>query len=343
MYYIDYMIRVFENIDICSRNSFKVHQQAAKIIEFDCNSDLTEIFAQHITDKWMVMGGANNILFTCDVEYPIIVPRNEKIEILCENELGVDIRVGAGLEWDELVAWSVERGLWGLENLSLIPGKVGAAPVQNIGAYGAEAKDCITSVEMFFPEQGGFVTLAAEHCDFGYRESVFKHTLKGRVIITAVTFHLSKIAKPKLGYGDVEREVESRGGVSLTNIREAICAIRRTKLPDTAITGNAGSFFKNPIVERNLAEQLIAIYPQMPHYPTADPEKIKLAAGWLIDQCGLKGYSEGNVGVHNRQALVLINTTGNATGNEVITFAKKVQKIVADKFGIAIEAEVNIL
>ena len=164
MYYIDYMIRVFENIDICSRNSFKVHQQAAKIIEFDCNSDLTEIFTQHITDKWMVMGGANNILFTCDVEYPIIVPRNEKIEILCENEQGVDIRVGAGLEWDELVAWSVERGLWGLENLSLIPGKVGAAPVQNIGAYGAEAKDCITSVEMFYPEQGGFVTLAAEHC-----------------------------------------------------------------------------------------------------------------------------------------------------------------------------------
>ena len=215
--------------------------------------------------------------------------------------------------------------------------------MQNIGAYGAEAKDCIINVEMFFPEQGGFVTLATEHCGFGYRESVFKHTLKGRVIITAVTFCLSKIAQPKLGYGDVEREVEARGGVSLVNIREAICSIRRTKLPDTAVTGNAGSFFKNPIVEASVAQNLLEHYPNMPHYPTADPEKVKLAAGWLIDQCGLKGYSEGNVGVHDRQALVLINTTGNASGSEVIAFAKKVQKIVADKFGIAIEAEVNIL
>ena len=291
----------------------------------------------------MVMGGANNILFTRDIEFPIIVPRNEQIEVISEGSEGGYVRVGAGLEWDELVAWSVERGLWGFENLSLIPGKVGAAPVQNIGAYGAEAKDCITSVEIYFPEQGGFVTLAAEHCGFGYRESVFKHTLKGRVIITAVTFCLSKIAQPKLGYGDVEREVESRGGVSLVNIREAICSIRRTKLPDTAVTGNAGSFFKNPIVEASVAQNLLEHYPNMPHYPTADPEKVKLAAGWLIDQCGLKGYSEGNVGVHDRQALVLINTTGNASGSEVITFAKKVQKIVADKFGIAIEAEVNIL
>lgn len=343
MYYIDYMIRIFENIDICSRNSFKVHQHAAKIIEFDYNSDLQQIFAEHVTDRWMVMGGANNILFTRDVEFPIIVPRNEQIEVISEGSEGVYVRVGAGLEWDELVAWSVERGLWGLENLSLIPGKVGAAPVQNIGAYGAEAKDCIINVEMYFPEQGGFVTLAAEHCGFGYRESVFKHTLKGRVIITAVTFCLSKIAQPKLGYGDVEREVEARGGVSLVNIREAICSIRRTKLPDTAVTGNAGSFFKNPIVEASVAQNLLEHYPNMPHYPTADPEKVKLAAGWLIDQCGLKGYSEGNVGVHDRQALVLINTTGNASGSEVIAFAKRVQDIVANKFGIAIEAEVNIL
>lgn len=337
------MIRVFENSDLSARNSFKVHQQAAKIVEFDSNSDLQQIFAEHVTDRWMVMGGANNILFTRDIDFPIIIPRNEQIEILSEGNEGVYVRVGAGLEWDELVAWSVERGLWGLENLSLIPGKVGAAPVQNIGAYGAEAKDTITSVEMFFPEQGAFVTLAAEHCGFGYRESVFKQTLKGRVIITSVTFCLSKVAAPKLGYGDVEREVEARGGVSLTNIREAICAIRRAKLPDTAVTGNAGSFFKNPIVEASVAQNLLEQYPDMPHYPTTDTTKVKLAAGWLIDQCGLKGYSEGNVGVHSRQALVLINTTGNATGSEVIAFAGKVCQTVAQKFGITIEPEVNIL
>ena len=337
------MIRVFENSDLSARNSFKVHQQAAKIVEFDSNSDLQQIFAEHVTDRWMVMGGANNILFTRDIDFPIIIPRNEQIEILSEGNEGVYVRVGAGLEWDELVAWSVERGLWGLENLSLIPGKVGAAPVQNIGAYGAEAKDTIASVEMFFPEQGAFVTLAAEHCGFGYRESVFKHTLKGRVIITSVTFCLSKVAAPKLGYGDVEREVEARGGVSLTNIREAICAIRRAKLPDTAVTGNAGSFFKNPIVEASVAQNLLEQYPDRPHYPTTDTTKVKLAAGWLIDQCGLKGYSEGNVGVHSRQALVLINTTGNATGSEVIAFAGKVCQTVAQKFGITIEPEVNIL
>lgn len=337
------MIRVFENSDLSARNSFKVHQQAAKIVEFDSNSDLQQVFAEHVTDRWMVMGGANNILFTRDIDFPIIIPRNEQIEILSEGNEGVYVRVGAGLEWDELVAWSVERGLWGLENLSLIPGKVGAAPVQNIGAYGAEAKDTIASVEMFFPEQGAFVTLAAEHCGFGYRESVFKHTLKGRVIITSVTFCLSKVATPKLGYGDVEREVEARGGVSLTNIREAICAIRRAKLPDTAVTGNAGSFFKNPIVEASVAQNLLEQYPDMPHYPTTDTTKVKLAAGWLIDQCGLKGYSEGNVGVHSRQALVLINTTGNATGSEVIAFAGKVCQTVAQKFGITIEPEVNIL
>ena len=337
------MIRIFENSDLATRNSFKVHQQAAKIIEFETNDDLVEIFAQIAKNKWMVMGGANNILFTKDVDFPIIVPKNEQIEILSEDQESVHIRVGAGLEWDDLVAWSVERGLWGLENLSLIPGKVGAAPVQNIGAYGAEAKDAIESVEMFFPEQSAFVTLAAEHCGFGYRESVFKQTLKGRVIITAVQFRLSKVGTPRLGYGDVEREVESRGGATLRNIREAICAIRRAKLPDTAVTGNAGSFFKNPIVDISVAQSMLESYPQMPHYPTADSTKVKLAAGWLIDQCGLKGYCEGNVGVHSRQALVLINTTGEATGSEVIAFAGKVSQCVAQKFGITIEPEVNIL
>ena len=337
------MARIFENSDIAPRNSFGVHQVAAKIIEFDKSDELPAIFKQHITGEWMVMGGGNNILFTRDIERTIIIPCDTTIEVIAEGSQSVDIRVGAGLEWDELVEWCVERELWGIENLSLIPGKVGAAPVQNIGAYGTEAKEAITSVEMYCPESDNFITLAAEHCAFGYRESVFKQTLKGRVIITAVTFRLSKIAKPKLDYGDVCREVESRGGATLRNIREAICSIRRTKLPDPAVTGNAGSFFKNPIVKRATAEALLAEYPDMPHYPAADPEKVKLAAGWLIDKCGLKGYTEGNVGVHARQALVLINPTGEATGSEVIAFAQMVQQRVTEKFGIAIDTEVNIL
>lgn len=337
------MVQIFERTDISSRNSFGVHQQAAKIIEFDNNAELSEIFHNHIDGQWLVMGGGNNILFTKDIEHTIIHPRNCDITIVADDSNGTTIRVGAGLEWDELVEWAVEHNLWGLENLSLIPGKVGAAPVQNIGAYGAEAKDCITNVEMYSPESDNFITLAAEHCSFGYRESVFKRSLKGRVIITAVEFRLSKIENPKLNYGDLCQEVEKRGGATLRNIREAICAIRRSKLPDPAQTGNAGSFFKNPIVERAVAEALLVQYPNMPHYPTADPEKVKLAAGWLIDQCGLKGYSEGNVGVHSRQALVLINTTGKASGAEVIVFARKVQSIVVEKFGIEIDTEVNIL
>jgi len=337
------MIHIFENIDIAARNSFHVHQQASKIIEFDTNSDLAEIFTNHVSKEWMALGGGNNVLFTKDIEFTLIVPKNEQIEIISDTSESTTVRVGAGVEWDDFVEWCVKRQLWGVENLSLIPGKVGAAPVQNIGAYGVEAKDCISCVEMYFPEQNNFITLAAEHCGFGYRESVFKHSLKGRVIITAVEFRLSKTPQPKLEYGDVIRQVESLGGATLENIREAICSIRRSKLPDTAITGNAGSFFKNPIVDRNIFDTLIVKYPNMPHYPTADSNKVKLAAGWLIDQCGLKGYSEGNVGVHDRQALVLINTTGKATGCQVIEFAHKVQKIVFEKFGIKIDTEVNIL
>uniref|UniRef100_UPI004057C4C1 UDP-N-acetylmuramate dehydrogenase n=1 Tax=Alistipes sp. TaxID=1872444 RepID=UPI004057C4C1 len=336
------MIRYYENIDISERNSFHVRQVAKRLIEFDRAEELPELFAKYGTEDWYVLSGGNNILFTKDIDSLLITPCDSRIEIIAENDTSVRIKVGAGVEWDTLVAWSVEHNLWGIENLSLIPGKAGAAPVQNIGAYGVEAKDAIRSVEMYFVEGGNFVTLAAEHCAFGYRESVFKHSLKGRVIITAIEIELSKVANPRLGYGDVIREVEARGGATLANIRDAICSIRRSKLPDTAVLGNAGSFFKNPVVEREVAEKLLAEYPDMPHYPTAEEDKIKLAAGWLIDKSGLKGYKEGNVGVHERQALVLVNL-GGATGSEVITFAHKVVATVKEKFGIEISPEVNVL
>ena len=335
------MIREFHQISLRTRNSFGVDQQAARLVEFETPEDLRTFFAAGIPEKWMVLAGGNNILFTGDYDGVLLTPVARRIALLSDDGEEVRVRVDAGVEWDDLVEWAVQRGLWGIENLSLIPGKAGAAPVQNIGAYGCEAKDAIRRVEMYCVETGAMLTLDAAHCGFGYRESVFKHDLKGRVIITAVEIALSHTPRPRLGYGDVEREVEARGGVTLRNIREAICSIRRAKLPDPAVLGNAGSFFKNPVVEASVAENLLKTYPEMPHYP-APEGRVKLAAGWLIDRAGMKGRREGAGGVHERQALVLVNH-GGATGGEVIAFAHKVQERVREKFGIEIDTEVNIL
>lgn len=335
------MIREFTHIDLRDRNSFGVEQRAARLVEFETADDLRELFRGGISEPWYVLSGGNNILFTRDYDGVLITPVGRQITLLLDDGESVLVRAEAGVEWDDLVEWAVERELWGIENLSLIPGKAGAAPVQNIGAYGCEAKDAIERVEMFCVETGTMLTLDGRHCGFAYRESVFKHELRGRVIITSVVFRLHRTPRPKLGYGDVEREVEARGGVSLRNIREAISAIRRAKLPDPKQTGNAGSFFKNSVVEAPIAERLLAQWPDMPHYP-APEGRVKLAAGWLIDRAGWKGRSEGHVGVHERQALVLVNR-GGATGSEVLAFARKVQQAVCERFGVEIDTEVNIL
>ena len=335
------MIREFHQISLRTRNSFGVDQQAARLVEFETPEDLRTLFAAGIPEKWTVLAGGNNILFTRDYDGVLLTPVARGITLLSDDGDEVRVRADAGVEWDDLVEWAVGRGLWGIENLSLIPGKAGAAPVQNIGAYGCEAKDAIRRVEMYCIETGAMLTLDAAHCGFGYRESVFKHDLKGRAIITAVEIALTHTPRPRLGYGDVEREVEARGGATLRNIREAICAIRRAKLPDPAVLGNAGSFFKNPVVGAAAAERLLAEYPDIPHYP-APEGRVKLAAGWLIDRAGMKGRRKGAVGVHERQALVLVNH-GGATGGEVIAFAHEVQERVRGKFGIEIDTEVNIL
>ena len=335
------MIRDFYDIDLSGRNSFHVRQRAARLVEFETTDDLTAFFRKGAPAKWTVLAGGNNILFTQDFDGVLLTPRAASIDVVAEAPDAVAVRAEAGVEWDDLVAWAVERDLWGIENLSLIPGKVGAAPVQNIGAYGAEAKDAIESVEMFCTDTCNTLILSREHCAFGYRESVFKHALRGRVVITAVTFRLSRRPRPDLGYGDLLRETEARGGATLRNIREAVCAIRRSKLPDTAVLGNAGSFFKNPVVEAAVAERLRTDYPVLPLYPAAEG-RMKLAAGWLIDRAGLKGHREGAVGVHERQALVLVNY-GGATGSEVLALAHKVQEAVRAKFGVEIAAEVNVL
>lgn len=337
------MKRIYSDISLADRNSFGVKQQAKTLVEFECAQDLRDYFEEHNTEKWYVLGAGNNTLFMQDYDGVLFTPVNTQRTILASNDDCVELRAEAAHDWDELVEWSVNEGLWGIENLSAIPSSVGAAPVQNIGAYGAEAKDAITVVEYFDVESRQVVRLSNKECRFAYRESIFKQELKGKVIILAVEFRLSRHAKPNLGYGDVISEVESRGGATLRNIREAICAIRSRKLPDPKVLGNAGSFFKNPIVERGVAEELLAKYPDMPHYAVAgDDGHVKLAAGWLIDKSGLKGYRDGVVGVHDRQALVLVNH-GGATGGDVMRLAGYVCGRVKENFGVEISPEVNVL
>ena len=337
------MIKQYIDFPLRELNSFHVEERAARIIEFDEDDDLDKIFSEpNRPTEWYVLGGGNNILFTQRYNGTLIHPTGCGITIIDEDDDSVTIEAEAAVEWDDLVEECVERGLWGAENLSLIPGSVGASPVQNIGAYGAEAKDIISRVHYFDTEECRHLSLSGEECQFAYRDSIFKRELKGRVIITSVEFKLSKHPAPNLGYGDLAAETEARGGATLINIREAVCDIRRRKLPDTSKIGNAGSFFKNPIVEKSVAEKLKQQFEDMPLYPAGNPAKCKLAAGWLIDRAGLKGARRGKVGVHENQALVLVNY-GGATGGDVIELAHEVQQSVFRSFGIEIEAEVNIL
>lgn len=336
------MIKEYINHPLRDLNSFHVEERAERVITFDQKEDLEQIFAEgHTLDNWYVLGGGNNILFTRRFGGTLIKPVGKNIIIKANLDDSVIVEAEAGVEWDDMVEWSVERELWGMENLSLIPGTVGAAPVQNIGAYGAEAKDVIERVHYYDAKERRHHTMGNAECRFAYRESIFKHELRGKAIITSVEFRLSKSQQPSLGYGDLAKEVEARGRVTLKNIREAVCSIRRSKLPDTAVLGNAGSFFKNPIVNKDVSEKLKQEYENMPVYPVSE-QNCKLAAGWLIDQTGLKGYRQGNVGVHERQALVLVNF-GGATGEEVISLSELVRERVKEKFGITIDPEVNIL
>ena len=337
------MKRIYFNINLADRNSFGVQQQAKTLVEFETADDLRDYFTESRPERWYVLGAGNNTLFTQDYDGVLFTPISRTRTILATNDEYVDVRAEAAHDWDELVEWSVNEGLWGIENLSAIPSSVGAAPVQNIGAYGAEAKDAITVVEYFDTRTLEVVRLTNTECKFAYRESIFKQELKGYVIILAVEFRLHRTPRPNLGYGDVISEVEARGGATLSNIRDAICSIRSRKLPDPKVLGNAGSFFKNPIVDHSVAEALLSKYPDMPHYAIpGDDSRLKLAAGWLIDRSGLKGYRDGSVGVHDRQALVLVNH-GGATGGDVMRLAHYVCGKVKESFGVDISPEVNVL
>lgn len=336
------MIRETADAPLRQRNSFHVEEQAERLIEFDREEDLDLIFGKGRPERWYVLGGGNNILFTRRFEGTLIKPAATGITVIGEDTDTVTLRAEAATDWDRMVAWCVERGLWGAENLSLIPGTVGASPVQNIGAYGAEAAGIIYRVHLYDTLRREHATLEKADCRFAYRDSIFKHELRGRTVITAVELRLGKHPAPNLAYGDLKAQVEARGGASIANIRNAVCAIRRSKLPDPDTLGNAGSFFKNPVVDNATAERLREEDPACPVYPVSAHSMCKLAAGWLIDRAGLKGFRMGRVGVHERQALVLVNF-GGATGNEVIALARYVQDRVFDRFGVRIEPEVNIL
>lgn len=338
------MIRKKRELCLKPYNTFGIEAKCQLFVEFDSVDELQTLFSSQELDgkPWFVLGGGSNVLFSKDFEGVVLHPTNQDIEVVGEFGDKVKVRAGAGVEWDDFVAWCVERGYWGVENLSDIPGSVGAAPVQNIGAYGVEVKDTIESVETFAVSSKTLLTLAGEHCDFGYRQSIFKNELKGKVIITSVNFLLSLTPNPSIGYGDLRSKVEELGGATIDNVRRAVIEIRDGKLPCPSELGSAGSFFKNPFVDDEFAKSLKDKHPTMPLYPSGVEGKSKLAAGWLIDQCGWKGHREGNVGVHERQALVLVNY-GGATGGEVLALAESIRADVKSRFGVELEMEVNVL
>jgi UDP-N-acetylmuramate dehydrogenase len=318
--------------------------EASVFVEYESVTELKEILLHQLCPegKWLHIGGGSNLLFTGDFDGMILHSAIKGFEVVSENEDEVLVRAGAGEVWDDFVAYTVEKGWYGAENLSLIPGEVGASAVQNIGAYGVEAKDLIVKVDTLEVETGKERVFGNEECGYAYRESVFKHALKGKYIVTHVTYRLSKHPSYRLDYGNVHSELEKRGcELTLENVRQTIIDIRESKLPDPKVQGNAGSFFMNPIVPRPLFEELLGKYPSMPFYEV-DAERVKIPAAWMIDQCGWKGKQLGRAGVHNKQALVLVNC-GGATGQEIIALSEEIQRSVLDKFGVRISPEVNFI
>lgn len=340
------MLQIVDNAQLKPFNTFGIAATAQKLCFYQSATDITTLIEQKILTNHtscLILGGGSNIVFTKDFEGLIIHPQNNYIKIIEDCTDYCLIESGAGTIWDNLVEWAVEHNLHGIENLSGIPGCVGAAPVQNIGAYGAEAKDCIYSVQLVSLSSGETRTISHKECQFGYRDSIFKHEFKGKYLVDSVVFKLNKQPNYKIHYGSITSELEKLGEVSLRNIRKTIMFIRDSKLPDPKKIGSAGSFFKNPTVDKSFADALLAQHPQMVTYDVGD-NQVKIAAGWLIDNCGLKGYQNAKrtAGVHDKQALVLVNL-GNATGKDIVWVAEMVQENVYKKFGITIEPEAIII
>jgi UDP-N-acetylmuramate dehydrogenase len=334
---------IYENISLKKFNSFGLNVRADHLAAFMLEENAIHFFKQRkgSPQNYLVLGRGTNVLFTGDFHGTIIHPEMEGISLEGKKGNDVIVSAGAGVVWDQLVESTVNNGLGGLENLSLIPGLVGATCVQNIGAYGAEIKDTIERVRAISLDDGSVIEFTNEECRFGYRVSIFKKELKGKYLITKVYFRLSTHPKLCLEYGSLKEEINKLGSTSLGNIRKIVISTRQSKLPDPDQIGNAGSFFKNPVVSESFVKDLETKFPKIPVFRDHSGG-LKIAAGWLIEQCGWKGKRIGDAGVHDKQALVIVNH-GNATGMELFDLSELIKKSVADKFGISLEREVEVI
>ena len=338
------MSNILNNYSLKNHNTFGIAAKAKYFASFNSEEELITLLKSDTckTNPLFILGGGSNILLTQDFDGLVLANNIKGIKIIAEDEKNTSITVGAGEIWHDFVLWSIQQNLSGIENLALIPGLIGASPMQNIGAYGTEVKDVITNVSYIEIETGEKKKLTNSECNFGYRNSIFKEELKGKVVITEVIYQLSKTPLNNIKYGAITDELKCLNKEpSPQSIAQAVINIRSRKLPDPKVLGNSGSFFKNPIIETSQFEQLIKEFPEMVGY-TISETKTKIAAGWLIDNAGLKGYRKADAGIHKNQALVLVNY-GNASGTEIINLAKEVQQKIKEKYGINIEPEVNIL
>lgn len=334
---------IYENISLKKFNTFGLNIRADRLVTFKLEENAIYFFRQHKDSgqRCLILGQGSNLLFTSDFHGTIIHPEMQGITLEGKKGDEVIVSAGAGEVWDKLVESTVNNGMGGLENLSLIPGLVGASPVQNIGAYGAEVRNTIEKVRAISLEDGSVREFTNSECSFGYRDSIFKGELKGRYLITRVYFKLSTKPKLCLEYGSLKEEINKLGSTSLGNVRKTVIRTRQSKLPDPAQIGNAGSFFKNPVVSDPLVNKLKEEFPKIPVFRDA-AGGTKLAAGWLVEQCGWKGKRIGDAGVHERQALVLVNH-GNATGRELFELSEQIRNSVFEKFGISLEREVEVI
>ncbi|MFC0677611.1 UDP-N-acetylmuramate dehydrogenase [Lysobacter korlensis] len=337
--------RITRDADLTRRNTFGVAARAPLLVEAEDAARLPEILAtQELQGAApLVLGGGSNLLFAADAPGAVLALTGRRVAIVQDTDDRVIVRADAGVEWHGFVMQTLGLGLCGLENLALIPGTVGAAPIQNIGAYGVEVQEAVHAVEAFEPATGELHRLDREACAFAYRDSVFKHA-PDRFIVTAVEFALSRTASPKLDYAGLRDELGARGvdSPSARDIADAVIAIRQRKLPDPAVLGNAGSFFKNPIVAVDLADALAAQHPSLPVFRGAGPDTRKLSAAWLIDQAGWKGHRDGDAGVASSHALVLVNH-GSATGAQLLSLARRIADSVHTRFGVALEPEPRVI
>lgn len=338
------MVRFFENYSLKAHNTFGVDSNARYFFEFTETEDLHNFFKEKRIPEdipVLILGGGSNMLFINDFNGLVLHPGMPGIKYLKEDSNFVWLEARAGEVWDDFVKYCVDAGLGGVENLSFIPGNVGASPVQNIGAYGQEAGNVIELVRGYDLISKKNIEFTGKECEFAYRDSIFKREFKNRLVITSVVFRLDKYPEYNLSYGQLENDVNSLGKCSLQTVRTAVIGIRSSKLPDVKEISNAGSFFKNPVVDEATAEKIRVEWPGVPVYP-AGTGLVKLAAGWLIEKAGWKGYRENGAGVHDRQALVIVNH-GGATGKEIYLLSEKIRRSVYGKFGIELEREVNCI